>query len=273
MKRLYWTWILAGTAACTAGEEMVPPLAPETATEVLDFVWVSEQTLDAFWLSQEALEQKDLPEGEPDMDGRLFPCADLRWDTIATTRVLTVDFGTTNCRGSDGRRRRGRVQTGWQGNPQLPGNVRWLTFEGFFVDDQSVRGYYRIIASADPQGAPFYTVLASDTVQWEGERGQTTRRAEWTVQQTAGAHTPTHRDDVYAVTGQGEGRSPTGTPHHFATEATLVRDGLCTRHFSAGVVDVHVPDELTRFLQLGDGTCGRPLVLTCGGHRYELMMR
>ncbi len=272
MKRLYWICVCAGAAACTTGEELVPPLAPETATEVLDFVWVAEHALDAFWLSQEAIEQAT--SGSPqDMDGRLLPCATLTWDTMATTQVLTVDFGQANCRNSDGRRRRGRVQTGWQGNPLAPGNVRWLSFETFFVDNQPVRGYHRVIVSADPQGAPFYTLLTGDTMVWEGERGQTTSTAEWTVRQTAGADTPTRRDDVYAVTGEGEGRSAAGTTYRFATAAALTRNGECTRHFSAGVVDLYVPNEPTRFLQFGDGACGRPLVLVRGGHRYELVMR
>ncbi len=52
-----------------------------------------------------------------DAEGITSSCATITIDTLAAAKTITVNFGTTNCMGNDGRNRRGTLILNFTGQP------------------------------------------------------------------------------------------------------------------------------------------------------------
>ena len=75
-------------------------------------------------------------------EGRIFlsSCATVTLDTTVFPRVLTIDFGDTNCLGKDGRYRRGKILVSFTGRYYRPGTIITTTFDNFYVNDNQIEG-------------------------------------------------------------------------------------------------------------------------------------
>ena len=70
----------------------------------------------------------------------LSTCATITYDTLLAAKTVTVNFGTTNCLGNDGRNRRGLIVINFTGKYRDSLTVITVTPQGYFVNDNQVTG-------------------------------------------------------------------------------------------------------------------------------------
>ena len=77
--------------------------------------------------------------GKLDINATLATCPSVTMtpDTPNTSfpKVLVIDYGTTNCTGSDGITRRGKISASFTGKLKLANTVVTISFGGYYVND------------------------------------------------------------------------------------------------------------------------------------------
>ncbi|MCS7296999.1 MAG: hypothetical protein RMK19_06395 [Bacteroidia bacterium] len=143
--------------------------------------------------------------------GFLPSCAQVAFDSAQ--RLLTIDFGSTNCLCRDGVYRRGKVQVRFSG-PRWPsaGSRAFITTSNYFVNDnQHIIEKVLFHEGINQTGERVIrdTVLShqvitpSGTTQWSATR---------TFRQLQGQNTWQRWDDLWLIEGGSQGTSRQGNP-------------------------------------------------------------
>ena len=209
-------------------------------------------------------------------EGRIFlsDCATVTIDTTGFPRVMTIDFGDTNCLGNDGRYRRGKIIISFTGRYWHPGTIITTTFDDYYVNDNQVEGskvvtnngfndsgnmnwdiaVNGIITLADGEG----------TISWNSQRNR-----EW----IEGISTPFNRwDDIYLITGQATGERANGL--HWTRHITNpLRVELACRFIVSGTMEITPEGRPVRILDFGDGSCDNEATVTVNGNTYTIHLR
>ena len=230
-------------------------------------------------------------------------CATLTNNTDSDPHVLTIDFGSENCEGKDGKTRRGKIIVSYSGEYKSPGYTHTLTFEDFFVNDNQVLGT-KIVTNrgGNESGHLFFDVVIDlEVIKADGETGMThqgVRQREW----IEGYDTEDRTDDVYLITGSGSGTLlggkkgkgffGKGRPHRHPMGGgnnegncqgersgtmeiihALRKQGDC-RYIVSGSIKVS-PDrgDRDRILDFGDGSCDDKATVTMGDKTKEITLR
>lgn len=211
------------------------------------------------------------------LESLLVSCATVTiapFDAVTWPKTVTVDFGTTNCTGTDGRTRRGKliytVSTWYRDS----GCTIVVTPQNFYINDHKVEGTKTIVNKGrDNDGYLVYQVTVVNalitkpdgtTFTWNTSRlhkwvaGETTLLNPW--------------DDVYLITGTANGVASDGgafsivinTALDVAVDCKWIRAGvltLTTEQFPNGIV-----------VNYGDGTCDALATATIDGQTYNFVM-
>ncbi len=185
-------------------------------------------------------------------------------------KTVTIDFGN-GCLGRDGKYRKGKIVTIYTNRMLIPGAKISTTFIGYHVDSFHIEGTH-ITANTSTSNMQGWEVKVID-----GKITNTnnSRWRKWNstknVLQTEGNGTSNFPlDDVYKITGNGNGSNSAG--HYWYTLVTkpLIKKFTC-RWISEGKI------QLTRnnrqvFLDYGDGRCDRLAVLYINGVGYTIIL-
>ncbi|MGL4596122.1 MAG: hypothetical protein ACRCYO_01260, partial [Bacteroidia bacterium] len=89
-----------------------------------------------------------------DDQGILSTCAVVTIDSLISSDqdTITVDFGSTNCTGNDGRNRRGKIKIYYTGNYRDVGATHTITFDNYFVNENQVLGTKTVVNNG-PNGS------------------------------------------------------------------------------------------------------------------------
>lgn len=197
------------------------------------------------------------------------------FDLTTWPKTVTVDFGTSNCLGTDGYYRRGKIImtiTTWYRDS---GCVITVTPQNYFVNDYKIEGtkvitnlgrnnqnhlHYSVVVTngkiTDPNNTTFRTWNSSRENEWIN--GENTIFNPW--------------DDEYLVTGTADGITRTGknyamvitTPLNVCTCCRWIRSGQLTL-----TVDTHQPI----FIDYGPtDQCDNKATVTINGVNYEVLM-
>jgi hypothetical protein len=192
-------------------------------------------------------------------------CTKVTLDTANTACTLTIDFGTTNCEGPDGRKRRGKILASWNGKYRDKNTVVNITFDNYFVNDNQIKGTHKttnmgynaaqhLVYKIEVDGS---IVKANNggTILWKS-----TREREW----VAGSNTPVNIfDDTYSITGNASGTTAEGGAYTINITQALVRKMNC-QWFESGKLDVTPAGRLTRTLDYGNTGCDNKGTVTIG---------
>jgi hypothetical protein len=209
-------------------------------------------------------------------DGRIFlsDCATVTLDTTVFPRVLTIDFGDTNCLGNDGRYRRGKILISFTGRYWQPGTIITTTFDEYYVNDNQVEGTkvvtnngYNDSGNMNWDMSVNGIITLADgggTISWNSQRNR-----EW----IEGISTPYNRwDNVYLITGQATGQHANGL--HWTRQITSpLRIELACRFIVSGTVEITPEGKPVRILDFGDGTCDNEATVTVNGNTYTIHLR
>ncbi|NMC99151.1 MAG: hypothetical protein GYA62_05470 [Bacteroidales bacterium] len=197
------------------------------------------------------------------------------FDLTSWPKTVTVDFGTTNCLGNDGRYRRGKVImniTSWYRDS---GCVITVTPQNYYVNDYKIEGtkvitnlgrnssnhlLYSVVVTngkvTDPNGSTYRTWNSTREHEWIN--GENTVLNPW--------------DDEYLVTGTANGITRTGknytivitTPLNVCTCCRWIRSGQLTL-----TVDTHNPI----YIDYGPtSSCDDEASVTVNGVNYVVHM-
>jgi hypothetical protein len=201
-------------------------------------------------------------------------CATVSFDTVSTPRVITIDFGASNCLCNDGRNRRGKILLGYTGRYRDAGTVITISFNNYFVNDNQLTGSKKITNQGlNNAGNLVYLIEVNGqlikangggTISWTS-----TRQREW----TAGAGTPlVLSDDAYSITGTATGTNASGKSYTITITKPLVRKMSC-RWFESGIVDVTPEGKAIRTLDYGTTGCDANASVSILGYSFPIVLR
>lgn len=195
-------------------------------------------------------------------------CAQVSLDRAAS--VLTLDFGTTGCTGTDGRTRKGKITVAYQGQYRTAGSQTVVTFVSYAVDNNAVGGTVTLSGvSRNAAGKLQYTVaLANGTLTFADGSGTAqaalTRATEWTT----GEGTASAQDDVFTVTDTGTLTRRSGTTYTIGTPVPLRLQSACLSqgiiYPVSGALSFKTGIKPAFVLDYGSGSCDKTATLTVG---------
>lgn len=210
-----------------------------------------------------------------DTEGLLSSCAVVTVDTLAAAKTLTVNFGSTNCLGNDGRYRRGALIISFTGRYRDSLTVITITPQNYFVNDNQVTGSKTITNKGHNVAhhlvyeinANINIIKASNggTITW-----QCNRQREWVTGET----TFIWSDDIYSISGSATGSTSNGNTFTANITTPLIRNMAfgCRRHFVSGVLE-HTPGgKATRYIDFGNGACDDQATVTINGTVYNITL-
>lgn len=210
----------------------------------------------------------------PDNSGyksMLSTCATVTRDTISVPRLITIDFGSTNCLCSDGRYRRGIINVSYTGQYRDSLSTHTITFNNYYVNDNKVSGS-KTVTNNGHNSAGHLTYSISVNGQIDKATGGT---ITWTSNRTrewiAGESTWTWGDDIYLITGSANGTAATGNSFTVNITSALRKEIGC-RHFVSGKFEMTPSGKATRYVDFGTGACDNAATVTINGHIYNVSL-
>jgi len=216
---------------------------------------------------------QDSAEGSKNCMESMASCATLTispFDLTTFPKTVTVDFGTTNCLGSDGRYRRGVVTmttTGWYRDSAT---VITVTPQNYYVNDNLVQGTKTITNMGHNLAGNLVYALFIDgtvtntngTIEWTS-----TRQHEW-IEGESTVFYPW--DDVYLITGTAEGVNINNEEFNVVVN-TALRVQVGCRWITAGSLTL-TSGNFTMLVNYGDGACDAAATVTINGAVYNITM-
>ncbi len=192
-------------------------------------------------------------------------CPAVTIDTASTPHSMTLDFGTTNCLGVDGKYRRGSIIITWTGRYRQTGTVITHTFNNFYQNDNKIEGTKTVTnMGLNNAGHLYFNVIITNAkitkttgkiITWNS-----TRTREW----IQGANTPTVLDDIYNITGSGSGTDGNNNAYTMLITKAINVDFGCQYHITSGTIEITPTGKLTRTIDYGNGNCDDQGTLTVG---------
>jgi len=194
---------------------------------------------------------------------------DLTWP-----KLITYDFGPTDCLGSDGRSRRGIVFIHATGEWRLPGTVVTITFDDFYLDNHKVEGV-KVITNEGRNAANnlVYGVDVSNAkitkpdntfLTWASQREH-----EW-IEGEATILNP--YDDGYMISGSYAGVS-SGNENYTIDIITPLYIHMSCQWIRSGVLDINIDGMSTIRVDYGSGACDPNAEIFYEGQTYPLVMQ
>ncbi|GAA4347835.1 hypothetical protein GCM10023185_03160 [Hymenobacter saemangeumensis] len=191
----------------------------------------------------------------------------------ATTRILTIDFGPTNCLCPDGRYRRGKVIVQFTTDTPTRRAGAEVTRENYFVNDNQHTAT-RIFT--DLGSGSFSVDVPSASIIRANNGGTHSWTANWVFTRTAGFGTTQTSDDVYSVTGQSSGTNRRGVSYTTTIQQPLIKRGDCYKYYVAGTVNIVNSRSQTLLLNYdpsGTQACDNSASVTVNGRTYPITLR
>ncbi len=192
-------------------------------------------------------------------------CPAVTIDTLSTPHKMTLDFGSTNCTGADGKQRRGKIIVTWTGRYREPGTIITHSFVDFFQNDNKIEGSKTVTNKGINNAGHlvFEVVIANakitkstgKVISWNSVRTR-----EW----IQGANTPSVGDDKYSITGSATGTDANGNAYSMNITKALSIDFSCQYHLVSGTIEVTPAGKLARVIDYGNGACDDNASLTVG---------
>lgn len=201
-------------------------------------------------------------------------CVVVTRDTVSTTRVVTIDFGT-GCTNNEGVTRKGKIIITYTGHYRDPGSTVHITTQGYYVNENKIDINRTVINNGENHdGNLTFTVHSIRTVTYpDGTTSSSTvdRTREW----IAGANTPhDFTDDVWRITGTTTHTSRTGVVYDGSTVTPLIRKVSC-HQFVSGIEKVVRHAEHTKYftIDFGTGVCDNKATVTLdNGKSYTIKL-
>ncbi len=196
-------------------------------------------------------------------------------DSTTWPKVVTIDFGSTNCTNATGVNHRGQIIATFSGPYRAIGTVITITFNNYYVNDNHVEGTKTITnGGTNALGQMFWTVVVQNAqitktdgtvITWNATRTRT-----WVSgQNTVGNWT----DDAYQITGSAAGTNSNGNSYTSIITSPLYIAWGC-RWVEAGTIEVTPSGKPSHTIDFGTaGNCDNDATVTINGNVYNIKLR
>lgn len=201
-------------------------------------------------------------------------CATVTLDTLSSPKKITIDFGTTNCLGRDGRNRRGKIITTFEGKYRAVNSTHTITFEDYYVNDNHVEGSRSVVNTGlNQDGDLTFSIVDAGKITLTDGRiftHSSSRTRTW----VEGSNTYIIWDDVYEITGSGSVTNSEG--NGFSAEILEpLRVAVSCGNITKGVLKITPvnPDYKERTLNYGDGNCDNLATVTVDSKTRTIILK
>jgi hypothetical protein len=209
-------------------------------------------------------------------DETLLSCPTITITPFDTTwpKVVTLNYGNTNCVGSDFRQRRGEVFINATQSWRTAGSITIITFNNFYIDDHKVEGTQKITNMGRNQSNNLVykvEVLNAKVTKPDGKflLWSSERFNEW----IEGENTILNPfDDVYLISGNITGTSSSNEDYTIDTQTPLNVKFGC-RWVRAGIIDINIVGLNTIKVDYGNGDCDPNVKATYNNVTYDLILQ
>jgi hypothetical protein len=201
-------------------------------------------------------------------------CAIVTLDTSNSMKTITIDFGNSNCLGRDGRYRRGKIITTFEGRYRAINSTHTITFVDYFVNDNHLEGTRNVTnTGADQNGKTTFTVTDEGKVTLTDGLIFTyisQRIRTW----TEGESTFNIWDDVYSISGSGSVANSKGNGFTATIQEPLTVALNCS-NITKGIIRIMpLNNEFKeRVINYGDGNCDDLASVTVNGVTKIIKLR
>ena len=201
------------------------------------------------------------------------------WGDTTFPKVMTIDFGSTNCTGSYGVNRRGKLVVTLTDRYRNAGSVLTVQPQNYYVNDIKVEGTKTLTNNGyNASNHLEYTVDVSNAVITYTDNTTLTWNSTRTNEWIEGDSTTlfTHGlagicDDVYLITGSANGVNRNGLNYSVNITSAL-RKEVCCRWVVSGSLNVIPQGFATRIVDFGNGNCDNQATVTINGNVYNVSM-
>ena len=191
-------------------------------------------------------------------------------DTTGVNKTITIDWGSTNCDCNDGKQRRGKIITTFNGQYRDSGTVITHTPVDYYVNDNKIAGTKTVTNKGlNSNGKPYFNISVNGTVTMSGGEVFTyssDRVRTW----TAGSGTSLNFfDDEYDITGSANASSTNGNGYT-ATITSALHVKIGCPYIMSGVLEFTPTGKLLRVIDYGAGTCDATFTVTVNGQTYTI---
>ena len=201
-------------------------------------------------------------------------CATVTVTPVGLTypKTITIDYGTSNCEGADGRFRRGKIIATTTGKYRDSLTTISVSFDNYYINDNKVFGTKTITNKGHNNlGNLYYTIKVENagvitengTISWNSVRTR-----EW----VSGASTFDIADDIYSITGSASGITTDGNSF-IVTITKALRAELSCMWITSGTVEITPQGLSTRIIDFGDGTCNRDATVLINGETFNIVLK
>jgi hypothetical protein len=193
-------------------------------------------------------------------------------DTVAMPHTMLIDFGTVNCTANNGRLRRGKILVTFTGPYRAIGTVITITPQDYYVNNNHVEGVKTVTnMGPDADGHTYFNVQVDGTItagdgSWTSQH-HATRVRTW----VEGESTITPFDDVYLITGSGNGVNRNGVAYTLTITQAL-RIAIGCPWITAGKLELTPDGHATRYVDFGSGSCDPNVTVTVNGVTFNFIM-
>lgn len=191
-------------------------------------------------------------------------------DTLSEPRSITIDFGTDNCVGEDGRIRNGVLFVTFTGRYRDAGTIITITPQNYTVNGYSVNGTKTVTnMGLNSESQPYFSVVVQGSISPPGNAWTTSWNSSRTRTWIEGYNTTSNVwDDVYEIDGTASGVNRFGNPYTIDITTPLRAEIGCPWLVS-GILQI-IPDGAdTRTVDFGSGDCNNGFTVTVNGETEE----
>jgi len=208
-------------------------------------------------------------------DGLMSACATVSLDTSVSPKILSIDFGPTDCLCNDGNYRRGKILVSFTGAYADPGHTHTISFDQYFVNLNQVTGTKTVTNNGpNASGHPTFSVSVNGSVVLHSSYGggtitqTSTRTREW----IAGYNTPQWSDDVYLISGTASGTSSKGQAYTMSTLTPLQKE-IGFKHFVSGKLLYQRSGKEDITIDYGIGLRDNLATVTIKGYSFNIVLK
>lgn len=199
------------------------------------------------------------------------------WDLTTFPKTVVIDFGNTNCAGTDFNNRRGKITAVFSG-PYLDSNtVITVTLTNYYHNDYNIQGTQTIKnMGRNSAGHLIYNVIVNNAKITSPDG---TKTSTWNTNQDrefyAGYNTNLNiLDDVYLIRGTASGVSSEGEAYTIVTNVDL-RINIGCPWIVSGKFTLTLGNYPTYPIvcDYGSGACDANATATLNGKTYQIIMK
>ncbi len=201
------------------------------------------------------------------------------WVDTTWPKTMEIDFGATNCTGTYGINRRGKLVVTLTDRYRNLGSTLTVQPQNYYINDNKVEGTKTLTNLGQNANGNLefkvdvvnglITYTDNSTITWASSRIN-----EWIAGDSTSLFTHGLAgicDDVYMITGSANGVNRKGLSYTVTITSPL-RKEVCCRWLVSGTLDLVPNGFATRTVDFGTGNCDNDATITINGNTYNVQM-